>query len=165
MDKYDSTLRTVVQCVRISKSGVVGAAVVDGDRCVVSPSKELDGKFLHAERNALESFRDKYGEISSDAVVVTTLSPCKHDDEHRVGESCTDMLLDAGITEVYTGYIDPWQLSMEEYASCGMNVTETDDAVLFGACEALFEYFPLTMHAGEEVSIDSFVQSVIPESV
>jgi len=56
MDSYDSTLETVVECVRASQTGVVGAAIVDGDKCVVAPSKEVDGKFLHAERNALESF-------------------------------------------------------------------------------------------------------------
>jgi len=96
---------------------------------------------------------------------VTTLSPCECHDEHRVGESCTDMLLDAEVTEVYTRCIDPWQLSVEEYEACGMHVVETDDEVLFGACESLFEYFPLTIHNGEDISIDSFVRSAIPEGV
>lgn len=165
MSEYDSVLREVLRVVRQRGSGVVGAAIVDGDKRVVVPSAERDGKFLHAERNAFESFCEQYGEPSADAAVVTTLSPCKIDDEHRVGDSCTDLLCSNNISRVHTGYIDPWQLSISEYSSLGVDVTETNDSALYGVCEALFEYFPRTIEDGEEIEIESFVRDAIPSAV
>lgn len=165
MSEYDSVLCEVLRVVRRNGTGVVGAAIVDGDKRVVVPSSERDGEFLHAERNAFESFCEQYGEPSSDAVVVTTLSPCKIDDEHRVGSSCTDLLVGEGIERVHTGFIGPWQLSISEYESYGMNITETSDASLYGACEALFEYFPRTIENGEDIDIGLFVEEVIPANL
>lgn len=64
-----------------------------------------DGRRVHAERAAIEAC----GEISSDCMIVTTLSPCNSPMDERYGESCTDLLESHGISHVYCGYRDPSQ--------------------------------------------------------
>lgn len=166
MSTYDSVLRDLLRLVRAEQDGVVGAAIVDGTKEVLAVSSETDeGKFRHAERNAVDAFKREYGEIPPSAVVVTTLSPCKHDDPNRVGVSCTDLLLSCGISRVHTGYIDPWQVPIETYADEGLVVTTTDDTVCESTCEALFDYFPRVIEDGEQVDIPTFIERTVPDTL
>ena len=86
--------------------GMVGACVIapDGQR-FYSTSESEDGKWKHAERAALEDC----GDVTTDCVLVTTLSPCNRAMPDRYGKSCSDLLDSYGITKVYSGYRDPSQ--------------------------------------------------------
>lgn len=93
--------------------GMVAAAVLDpDDNCVVGinyPTK--DGKRVHAERAAIDSYTARFGPIPPNSIVITTLSPCNRDMDERSGESCQDLLDQHGIDSVYCGYVDPTQES------------------------------------------------------
>jgi pyrimidine deaminase RibD-like protein len=87
--------------------GMVGACVVgpSGQRVYgVNYAKE-DGTRVHAERAAM----DAYGDVTPECMVVTTLSPCNRPMDERSGESCEDLIKQAGIRHVYCGYKDPTQ--------------------------------------------------------
>lgn len=87
--------------------GMVGACVVcPGGELVYGVNyKDADGKRVHAERAALERCAD----VSSECIVVTTLSPCNQPMDERSGESCEDLIKSYGIEHVYCGYKDPTQ--------------------------------------------------------
>lgn len=116
MNSLDHTLVRLCQLViqgqkqDSEKYGMVGA-------CVVGPNGEKVGRLnyalgsnrVHAERAALDAYEKKYGEVTPDCIVVTTLSPCCNPMSDRVGASCSDLLASKGITKVYAGYKDPSQ--------------------------------------------------------
>jgi len=87
--------------------GMVGACVVCPDgRLVYGVNYEAkDGRRVHAERAALE----RCGDVGSDCMIVTTLSPCNRPMDERSGESCEDLIAEYGIEHVYCGYKDPTQ--------------------------------------------------------
>jgi pyrimidine deaminase RibD-like protein len=91
--------------------GMVGAAVLDPDNnCVVGinyPTK--DGKRVHAERAAIDSYTARFGDIPPGSIVITTLSPCNEFMDEREGDSCQDLIEQHGIRKVYCGYKDPSQ--------------------------------------------------------
>lgn len=129
--------------------GVVAACVISGDDQVYATSQEKGDQWLHAERNAVNQFKDEYGQLEDDTVVVTTLSPCLEEDvEVRHGRSCTDLLtgeddtIDGSkIDSVYTGSMDESQLEEGDYGSRGLEVRVTDDDRLGQACRNLHLYF------------------------
>ena len=93
--------------------GMVAAAVLDPDlNCVVGinyPTK--DGRRVHAERAAIDSYTARFGPVPPGSTVVTTLNPCSHDMAEREGASCTDLVEQHGIRKVYCGVIDPKQVA------------------------------------------------------
>ena len=87
--------------------GMVAACVIGtkGQQvCRVNYLRE-DGTRVHAERAAI----DAYGDVGSDCMIVTTLSPCNQAMDERHGESCEDLISSIGIKHVYCGYKDPTQ--------------------------------------------------------
>jgi predicted chitinase/pyrimidine deaminase RibD-like protein/GNAT superfamily N-acetyltransferase len=91
------------------KYGMVGACVSDKGHKVFATTTQLGKKWQHAERNAIDLYRRKYGELSKNCVVITTLSPCDSDMDDRYGSNCTDIISEANIKRVYCGYVDPTQ--------------------------------------------------------
>lgn len=92
--------------------GMVAAAVIDPEGHVVKALNHADDHSdlnIHAERAAIEKYKQKYGELPDGCAVVTTLSPCSERMDERYGESCQDLLDDLGITDIYCGYQDPTQ--------------------------------------------------------
>lgn len=92
--------------------GMVAAAVVDPENNIVRAVNHFDDstdRRVHAERAAIDAYKQKYGELPPGCAVVTTLSPCSEDMDERYGESCQQLLDDLGITDVYCGYQDPTQ--------------------------------------------------------
>ena len=91
--------------------GVVAAAVLDPDNnCVVGvnyPSK--DGRRVHGERAAIDSYHARFGEIPAGSIIITTCSPCTQDMEEREGINCSDLIDEVGVHKVYAGYQDPTQ--------------------------------------------------------
>jgi pyrimidine deaminase RibD-like protein len=88
--------------------GMVAAAVLDPDNnCVVGinyPTK--DGKRVHAERAAIDSYYARFGEIPKGSIIITTCSPCTQPMEEREGINCSDLIDDVGVHKVYAGYQD-----------------------------------------------------------
>ena len=106
----------------------VAACIIDPDnRIVAKTSKDKHGRWIHAERNAIDTYEKKYGEVPEGSIIVTTLSPCnEYDDrtsDERFGESCTDYINSKGIKKVYCGYMDPTQDNYNRE----FNVIETSD--------------------------------------
>ena len=94
--------------------GMVAAAVLDPDNNIVaSTSSHEDGKWIHAERNAIDAYLEQYGEIPPGSIIITTLSPCTEYGtdmaNERYGTSCTDLINQSGVHKVYAGYADPSQ--------------------------------------------------------
>ena len=88
------------------KYGMVAACILGPNSQKVCRTSYKDGdKYVHAERAAI----DAYGDISSDCMVITTLSPCNQPMDDRAGESCEDLIHSMGIKHVYCGYKDPTQ--------------------------------------------------------
>lgn len=87
--------------------GMVGACVVcpDGQLIYGVNYRAEDGTRVHAERAALE----RCDNVSTDCIIVTTLSPCNRPMDDRSGESCEDLITKFGIRHVYCGYKDPTQ--------------------------------------------------------
>ena len=115
--------------------GMVAAAVVDPDGRVVKAVNHRDDasdKRVHGERAAIEAYERKYGRVTPDCTIVTTLSPCSERMDDRYGESCEDLLDDYGITDIYCGYQDPTQDS---------GYTVTDNEKIKELCKAFADTF------------------------
>ena len=90
--------------------GMVAAAVLDpNDNCVASTSYHEDGKWVHAERAAIDAYHSRGGRIPAGSIIITTCSPCSEKMDDRYSESCTDLINDTGVDLVYAGYEDPTQ--------------------------------------------------------
>jgi len=91
--------------------GMVAAAVLDPDNnCVVGinyPTR--DGKRVHGERAAIDSYYARFGSIPPGSIIITTCSPCTQDMDEREGINCSDLVDDVGVHKVYAGYQDPSQ--------------------------------------------------------
>jgi pyrimidine deaminase RibD-like protein len=90
--------------------GMVAASIIaPNGQSTRSTSTSRDGKWHHAERNAIDLFTAKYGTIPKGSICVTTLSPCNSGMNDRYGSSCQDLLDQHGLNKVYCGYKDPTQ--------------------------------------------------------
>ena len=94
--------------------GMVAAAILDDkNRMMEGISTYKNGKWLHAERVAIDRYREKFGEIPEGSIILTTLSPCNEYGtemaDERYGESCTDLINSSPVRKVYAGYSDPSQ--------------------------------------------------------
>jgi len=120
----------------------VAACIIDPDnRIIAKTSKDKHGRWIHAERNAIDTYEKKYGEVPEGSIIVTTLSPCnEYDDrtsDERFGESCTDYINSKGIKKVYCGYMDPTQDNYNRE----FNVIETSDNDLRHECKKFADTF------------------------
>jgi len=115
-DKLDSILVRLCEMVvegqkKNMNLGVVAAAVLDPDNnCVVGvnyPSK--DGRRVHGERAAIDSYHARFGEIPAGSIIITTCSPCTQPMDEREGINCSDLIDEVGVHKVYAGYQDPSQ--------------------------------------------------------
>jgi pyrimidine deaminase RibD-like protein/nicotinamide mononucleotide adenylyltransferase len=120
--------------------GMVAACVVDPDDNVVPGINYLDdsGKRVHAERAAIDSYREHFGEIPEGSIIVTTLSPCCHPLEERYGESCTELINDADVHKVYCGYKDPTQ---EQTMNRTFHIMQTRNESIVELCKSFADTF------------------------
>lgn len=142
LDKILSKLCALVvegKKLRSEYFGVVAAAVLDPDNQIVArlncPGQ--DGKRIHAERAAMEAYKDKYGDIPEGSIVITTCSPCSERMIKRDGPSCTDYINNSTVKKVYCGYSDPTQ--HEEQRE--FNILETKDRDIRELCKMFAETF------------------------
>lgn len=119
--------------------GLVAAAVVDPEDTVVFGVNHLtkDGTRKHAERVAIENYEEKFGPIPEGSRVVTTLSPCAQYMAERWGPSCTKMLDDSVIKQVYTGYLQPSQTDTDDYRHKEFHVEVTRNSGLQKICQTI----------------------------
>ena len=89
--------------------GWVAAAIIapDGKSAVGLNVPGDSGKRVHAERSAVMNYENRYGPVPTGCVVVTTCSPCAHDEAGTQGESCAELMNQLGVRLVYCGYQDP----------------------------------------------------------
>ena len=98
--------------------GMVAAAVLDHRNQMCTGVNYYDvrtGNRVHAERAALDSYYEKYGEKPSrGSIIITTCSPCSVDSmDGRYGQSCTNLINESGVHKVYAGYEDPSQAELD----------------------------------------------------
>jgi len=123
--------------------GMVAAGVLDPDNNLVCRLNIPggNGKRIHAERSAIESYENKYGEVPKGSIVITTLSPCSEHDgetaEERMGDSCTDYLNSKGIEKVYCGYMDHTQ----DNDNREFNIIETSNKDIRQQCKKFADTF------------------------
>jgi pyrimidine deaminase RibD-like protein len=91
--------------------GMVAAAVLDPDnRCVMGVNYPAgDGRRVHGERAAIDSYHDQFGAIPPGSIIITTCSPCTENMTERAGINCSDLVDQTGVHKVYAGYQDPTQ--------------------------------------------------------
>jgi pyrimidine deaminase RibD-like protein len=91
--------------------GMVAAAVLDPDnRCVMGVNYPArDGRRIHGERAAIDSYHARFGSIPAGSIIITTCSPCTQDMAERAGINCSDLVDEVGVHKVYAGYQDPSQ--------------------------------------------------------
>jgi pyrimidine deaminase RibD-like protein len=91
--------------------GVVAAAVLDPDNnCVVGINYPTqDGRRVHGERAAIDSYEARFGAIPAGSIIITTCSPCTQHMDEREGTNCSDLVDQVGVHKVYAGYKDPTQ--------------------------------------------------------
>ena len=120
------------------KYGQVAAAILDPqNNMTVGISTHHGGKWRHAERNALDAYTHKYGQIPEGCIVVTTCSPCSERMGDRQGESCTDLINDSPVHKVYCGYDDETQPASQRT----FNMIETSDASIRNRCKQFADTF------------------------
>jgi pyrimidine deaminase RibD-like protein len=115
-DKLDDLLNDL--CEKVIKGqeeapdfyGMVAAAVIDPTGKLATGINYLYGnERIHAERDAIDNYEKKYGELPPDCIVVTTLSPCNQDTGDVKEITCTEVLNSKHVKIAYCGYRDPTQ--------------------------------------------------------
>jgi len=160
IDTYDKYLKRVIQYLEYywmnSNVGIVGAGIFDSchSPILATSIQNQEGKWLHAEFNALQKYHSKYGLPPRDAVIVVTLSPCiKACSKSRVGNSCTSYLQRYQLTRVHTGTLDQLQgiNSISEYRKYGIDLTISQDRNCQIICQDLNNLF---REYGDRISYD-----------
>jgi len=119
--KFDSILLDLCELIRKGQQkdnsyyGLVAACVLDPQGIKISRTSEhtSGGKWRHAERNAIDAYVAENGKIPKGTIVITTLSPCSDTMYDRYSRSCTKLIGNTLIREVYCGYTDPTQVGSD----------------------------------------------------
>lgn len=122
--------------------GMVAAAVLDSKNRICQGVNYYDVRTdnrVHAERAALDAYYEKYGEKPPrGSIIVTTCSPCSVDSmDGRYGQSCTDLINEAGVKKVYAGFEDPTQSEPQRRFS----IEITDNPKINKLCERFARTF------------------------
>jgi len=130
-DKLDRILVGLCQLVidRYSRDpsqyGAVASAVLDPeDRLIVAGSHKVSGKWVHAERAAIDDYRRQHGAIPPGSIIITTCSPCTDAMEDRVGVSCEDLISSTQVHKVYAGFRDPSQHTHDYAKTYHLQITK-----------------------------------------
>jgi GNAT superfamily N-acetyltransferase len=97
-----------------------------------------NGKRVHAERAAIENYKNKHGELPEGSVIVTTLSPCTEPMADREGISCTELIDSTPVRRVYAGYRDP---SQDHLAHDDFDVVVTNNNKIQHLCKGFADCF------------------------
>ena len=123
-------------------SGFVASVLIDKGKSITSTNTFITGdRIKHAEFNAVILYEKKYGPVSSKALLVVTLSPCIVYSGYREGPSCSQFLLDKGITRVHVGLNHEKQGGLDAYSSMGINLSVTADQRIKRVSKSLLELY------------------------
>lgn len=138
--------------------GMVAACVLDmNNRAVYGVNYKMDdGTRKHAERAAIDNYREKYGDNLEHCIVITTLSPCSEPMSERHGDSCTNLINEVGIHKVYCGYKDPSQEHSEHYKHKHFHVKCTRNEKLNELCKRFADTFLNSDDSDDSVLKESF---------
>lgn len=119
--------------------GVVAAAVLDpDDNCVVGINYPTqDGRRVHGERAAIDSYEARFGDIPPGSIIITTCSPCTQPMAEREGINCSDLVDQVGVHKVYAGYKDPTQ----DFGHKKYHIEITRNAKIRALCRAFADTF------------------------
>lgn len=111
----------------------------------VASARQIDnetayGRRNHAEHEAMSLASENRVNLSK-AIAVTTLGPCLKESKTRDHDSCTNLLIKAGIKRVHVGVLDHRQADIALYKKMGLTVTTTSDPMMLSICEGLNNYF------------------------
>lgn len=142
--------------------GLVAACVLDTDNRAVFGINHItkDGTRKHAERVAIERYEQKYGDIPSGSIIITTLSPCSRPMNERWGESCTDLINSSTVSKVYCGYEDPTQADSSDYLHKKFHTKTTRNSKIRNLCRTIADSFlDSELTESNELNFDSEVDS------
>src|SRR3990167_792754 len=83
--------------------GIVSCAIVDNEKIVLATSNRNGKYWTHAERNAFNKFKALHGIPSTNAIFITTLSPCMKELEDRAESSCSGLIKSIGVKRIHFG--------------------------------------------------------------
>lgn len=143
MDQYlEMALQYLIQHWNEPNTGIVAAALIDGEKQIFATSYRSGDNWYHAERNAFDSFKQKFGQPSSNSIIISTLSPCIHSLKYRKEPSCCDLISELGIKSIHFGVLDTHHASsLDTYRQLGFNATLTQDSKLNRLCIKLMNLF------------------------
>jgi pyrimidine deaminase RibD-like protein len=151
-----------------SNKGVVAACLISlPTRWVYATSERTDeGKYVHAERNALSKYLREYGDPLPNSVMITSISPCKYESKSRAGCSCIDLLLgkdkdfkDYGIRRLHAGILDNNSRNLVSYSDLGFDISVSEKPSIELACSNLREYFNPEIRG--KVNIQEFIENAL----
>jgi pyrimidine deaminase RibD-like protein len=96
-----------------NKYGLCGSVVLNTDNKIAFGIYHPNTG-VHSERDAIDNYESKYGELTSTCIILTTCSPCTDPMKNRKGESCRDMIDKTPIGYVYAGFRDPTQHTFDK---------------------------------------------------
>jgi pyrimidine deaminase RibD-like protein len=120
--------------------GLVAACIIDNNNRVACGLSHYgpDGRRRHAERVALDRYRERWGDPESGSICVTTLSPCTSHIRDRYAESCKDLINQTQIRKVYCGYLDPTQ---QDLTGKTFSLRETRNPDIRATCKIIAHQF------------------------
>lgn len=122
--------------------GFVSCVIEDHGQLVVATNTFIEPeRLVHAERNAISIFEKKYGALSSESIVIVTLSPCVVFSKSRVGESCSSLLLQKGVKTIHFGLLHSKQGPINNYEGLGFTASETTNEETKKVCKKLLSLF------------------------
>lgn len=124
------------------ETGFVACFLEDSGKYVVTTNTiDSKGMILHAENRAVSQFELQYGQLSRFSKAVVTLSPCIGYSPHRVGQSCSSILLNHGVKNIHFGLVHEKQGSVETYTKIGFNPSLTTDHNITESCRSLLNIY------------------------
>jgi pyrimidine deaminase RibD-like protein len=122
--------------------GFVACSLIDKKKIVTATNIFVSGnKIRHAEFNAVNTFEEKYGPVSSEALLVVTLSPCVVYSGYRDGPACSRFLLEKGITKLHVGLMHEKQGGVGVYRDMGFNISFSSNSKIKKISESLLELY------------------------
>lgn len=159
-DKLDSILVRLCELVIAGQQkdpdlyGMVAAAVLDPDNnCVAALNYRAHESDVHGERAAIESYRNRFGDIPEGSIIITTCSPCTEPMPDRAGESCKDLISGTKVHKVYAGYRDPSQQTFGGDKTYHLQITRNKKI------QALCQAFANTWLSGDQLNELQFMGS------
>lgn len=124
------------------ETGFVACFLEDSGKYVVTTNTiDSEGMMLHAENRAVSQFESQYGQLSCSSKAIVTLSPCIEYSPHRIGQSCSSILLSHGVKNIHFGLVHEKQGPLEIYTKLGFNPSLTTDHNIAETCRRLLDLY------------------------